>query len=148
MAKSYIKSRPRVVLINRTAIINNDGDILIIKRSETDSWQANKWEFPGGKLDLGQDINNALEREVLEETGILVKVSDTVTYVESFLIGDGKYKGLPLVSITYKATPISHNVKLSEEHSEYKWIAPEEALEQNLTDEARKALLTFKLTKV
>ena len=65
--------RPKVVLVNRCIIFNkNEDKILIIKRSEREHHESGKWEFPGGKLDEGQDLNNALEREVLEETGLFI----------------------------------------------------------------------------
>ena len=62
--------RPRVVLVNRCFV--RDGEkLLIIQRAKLDSMNAEKWEVPGGKLDEGQDLSHAQEREVMEETGFL-----------------------------------------------------------------------------
>lgn len=47
------------------------GQVLIAKRS-TASHQGNQWEFPGGKVAIGESITDALVRELQEELGIIV----------------------------------------------------------------------------
>lgn len=59
------KSRPQVVLVNKALVLDGKGKVLLIKRSQDDTYMSGKWELPGGKLESGQDITNALEREVL-----------------------------------------------------------------------------------
>src|SRR4029079_5209318 len=81
--KSAKASRPRVILSNRAIVVNKEKKILLIQRTSYDSWSASLWEFPGGKLDEGQDVSHALEREVFEETGLLVIPTHRVAYYES-----------------------------------------------------------------
>lgn len=88
--------RPQVVLVNR-CIIENEGKLLLIKRASDDSYNPGLWEFPGGKLDEGQDLTSALKREVLEETGLRVEPTSPLVYADSFIIEQGKYHGLPYV---------------------------------------------------
>lgn len=136
--------RPRVVLINRCIIENSKSDILLIKRSHKDSWEPKKWEVPGGKLDVGQDITHALEREVLEETGLTIITSSRICFVDGEILTIGKYSGLPYVVIFGKAKLIGGKLKLSSEHSAYKWISPKKALLiLDLATETRKALSTL-----
>ncbi len=52
-------------------ILNRDGEILISKR-RADSHQGGLWEFPGGKVEEGETIEAALDRELHEELGIRV----------------------------------------------------------------------------
>ena len=134
--------RPRVVLVNRSIVIK-DGLILLIQRAKTDSYKPKYWEFPGGKLDPGQDLTNALEREVLEETGLLITPIDRIAYYESIVISEGKYAGLPYVSLIGISKVVGGNIKLSEEHDDYIWIKPEAALEYKITEDTRKALITL-----
>lgn len=59
------------------AIIKNDkGEILIDKRNQPDFPEAHgKWEFPGGRIEFGEEPETAIIREVKEETGLDVTIS-------------------------------------------------------------------------
>ncbi|MDU6924847.1 8-oxo-dGTP diphosphatase MutT [Franconibacter helveticus 513] len=52
-------------------IRNRQGEIFITRRA-ADAHMANKWEFPGGKVEAGESPEQALVRELAEETGINV----------------------------------------------------------------------------
>ena len=65
-------------MINVTAaIIKRGGKILIAKRSSTSSL-PNKWEFPGGKIEVGETPEECLARELYEEFNIIVTVGDFI----------------------------------------------------------------------
>jgi mutator protein MutT len=66
------------------AIIRNDGKILITKRHDN-VHMANLWEFPGGKVEADESLEGALQREILEEVGIKIRVDS------EFLIIDHDY---------------------------------------------------------
>ena len=53
------------------AVIFVDGQFLLSKR-KADQHQGNKWEFPGGKIDQGESVEQALVRELREELDINV----------------------------------------------------------------------------
>ena len=55
------------------AILVKDGKILIAKRKPEDK-QPDKWEFPGGKIEIGESAQECLKREMQEEFGIDVRV--------------------------------------------------------------------------
>lgn len=84
-------------------IIRRDGDIFLAQRSAS-SYMANRWEFPGGKIEADETPVQALRRELLEETGIEVVNAtpyDTVDHTYDdlrvtlhFFIVDG-WKGEP-----------------------------------------------------
>jgi 8-oxo-dGTP diphosphatase len=59
------------------AILYRDGKIFIAKRSSTSSLPS-KWEFPGGKVDVGETLEECLTRELYEEFGIIVTIGDFV----------------------------------------------------------------------
>ncbi|MBS0290574.1 MAG: 8-oxo-dGTP diphosphatase MutT [Proteobacteria bacterium] len=52
-------------------VINSDGQVLVAKRRQHQH-QADKWEFPGGKIEAGETPSCALARELLEEVGLCV----------------------------------------------------------------------------
>lgn len=59
------------VLVAVGVIENTEGEIFICRRGASQH-QANKWEFPGGKVEAGETVAQALARELAEEIGIRV----------------------------------------------------------------------------
>ena len=63
------------------AVIRRDGRILITQRLD-DVHLARLWEFPGGKVEAGESLEAALQREIQEELGIGIVVVDEFHTVE------------------------------------------------------------------
>lgn len=59
----------KVVLVSAVALIDIDGRVLLAQRPEGKS-MAGLWEFPGGKIEVGETPEHALIRELQEELGI------------------------------------------------------------------------------
>jgi mutator protein MutT len=78
------------------AIIIKSGKILICQRSKTDNLSG-KWEFPGGKLELGENFEQYIEREVLEETECKVKAVKQIKAITSYSPGSEFEKEVVLV---------------------------------------------------
>lgn len=106
-----------------TAIIENNGQFLFIKRSRTESNMAGKWVFPGGKIEAGEDAIQALYRELSEETGLCL--GNEVAFLSSycFFRNEDNSSSLGLVFLVK-----SHNREIKQDQSieAYKWINPEE----------------------
>lgn len=58
-------------------LIESEGKLLACQRRR-DAKFALKWEFPGGKIELGESLDAALERELREELGIIASVGNEV----------------------------------------------------------------------
>ena len=97
-------------------LINYDGKILIIQRSVDDEIGANIWECAGGKVDFGEDLENALIREVKEEVGLSIRV-DKLLYAVTFKTNEHRQA----VILTYSCIANDYIVTLSDEHKNYLW---------------------------
>lgn len=112
----------------------NEGRYLIAKRLPGGD-MGGRWEFPGGKIEEGEDCWKALEREFMEEFGIKVKA--TLPIGEAvFKHGEQDF----LLSAFWVELPRNlMNIALTE-HSEWRWASLDEILELDFTDSDRKLL--------
>lgn len=62
------------------AVIKKDGKIFTTQRGYGEF--EGMWEFPGGKIETGEEAKEALVREIQEELGVLVKVNDLICTTE------------------------------------------------------------------
>jgi 8-oxo-dGTP diphosphatase len=70
------RTRP-IILVAAVALLNEEGKVLLAKRPPGRPL-AGLWEFPGGKVDPGEDPETALIRELMEELGIEIARADLV----------------------------------------------------------------------
>jgi len=63
------------------AVISKDGQFLCAQRSNT-KYLAYKWEFPGGKVELGERLEEALIREIKEELDCSISIKNHLLTTE------------------------------------------------------------------
>jgi len=80
---------PIVPRVGVGAITIKDDKVLLVKRGIEPS--KGLWAIPGGTLKLGESLQDCAAREILEETGITIKVRDCI-YVFDFIEHDSKRK--------------------------------------------------------
>jgi 8-oxo-dGTP diphosphatase len=97
-------------------VTNSQGQVLLIK-----SPRYGDWEFPGGQVEEGETIPHALEREVFEETGIIVQLKSLV----------GIYSNIrtpSIVNMDFICEYVSGELTPSEESTQVEWVDSEEVL--------------------
>lgn len=100
------------------AIIVKEGKILIAQKGPEDK-RADKWEFPGGKIDKGETPEECLVREMMEEFEIDIRVDDF--FAKSlFTYSEGQ-----LMVLAYFCTWIGGELRLVE-HADHKWVDAQE----------------------
>ncbi len=119
-------------------IIRKGPKILVVKRSDSDDHKPGVWETVGGGMDEKTTPQKALEKEIKEEVNLKVKIGDPFN-VFFFKKDTGEYK----VGITFICNYVSGKVELSHEHSDYKWIKPEEFNELKSLPSLRKEISNY-----
>lgn len=99
------------------AFIVKDGKFLFIKRRGDDSHNPNQWDLPGGRVEPEEDPHAGLIREAKEETELEIEIVLPL-HVDHFQKQDGQL--ITLIHFLCKA--INSEIKLSDEHQEYKWV--------------------------
>ena len=87
---------------------------LVLKRSDN-----GHWELPGGHLNVSESFRKGAKREVYEETRIKLSKLKLVLQQREFCL--------------YTARPKVIKVKISHEHTDYKWVKNKELLKLNLS---------------
>jgi len=66
-------------------IVNNDGKFFLSQRGPLSKNERGLWEFPGGSVEFGETLADALKREMLEEYGIQIEVGELLDVVDHIL---------------------------------------------------------------
>jgi|SRR5690554_3704907 len=103
------------------AVIKHDGKFFCAQRKDSGEL-AKKWEFPGGKVELGETLQESLIRELKEELKIKVNVLDFITTVNH------EYETFIITLHAFMCELVSNNIVLME-HLDSKWLNRDE-LEQ------------------
>ena len=90
------------------------------------------WDLPGGRINQGESMNAALKREVKEEANIteIETIGQLIAYEARGVfipIGDTENSAGLMLSV-YTCSVDNVDIKLSEEHDEFKWCTVEESV--------------------
>jgi 8-oxo-dGTP diphosphatase len=110
----------------KAVVRDADGRCLLLKRSAANQANAGKWDLPGGKLDPGERVDQALCREVAEETGLTISVRRVAAAAQSEL------RDRTVVYLILEAQLESGQVHLSEEHDDSAWVTLSELPQMDL----------------
>ena len=112
----------------RVILTDPDGKILIIKRSTESKTNPGRWELPGGKVGQNESIDQALLREVYEETGLKITPDHVVGVSEQNL------HIIRAVHIIMSSRIVEGELTLSPEHEGYAWVFLENLSNYELAD--------------
>jgi 8-oxo-dGTP diphosphatase len=114
-------------------IVDSDDRVLLTKRN-VPPFQG-EWVMPGGKIDLGEPIAEALKREVREEVGLEVEVGRLIDVFEHVTPGDDNYH---FIIIYYLCTPLYCDVNHNrDEVSEARWVSRDDLAKYKIPAGAR-----------
>ncbi len=106
-----------------------DGTILIIKRASTLDWRPGHWEIGYGRIDQFETPESGLQRETHEELGITDLQIHQILTVWHFFRGSEIAEN-ELIGITYYCTTNTKAITISDEHTEFAWVTPKEAMQK------------------
>jgi 8-oxo-dGTP pyrophosphatase MutT (NUDIX family) len=119
MAKDPSIARP--VPVVRLIVPDEDGKVLILKRART-AYGEGGWCLPGGKVDYGERVEQAVSKELREETALDCESARFLFFQDSLPPEPGSMHCINL----YFECSVSGDLTMNRESSEWAWVGPDE----------------------
>lgn len=139
------RTYPKTPLVGVGAVVPDGNRVLLVRRA----YEPGKglWSVPGGLIEVGETVEEAVRREVEEETGVAVRVDRLIGVFDNIVRDeDGKVR-FHYVLIDYLAQPVGGEVRLSKETLDACWVNLEDVKNLQMTKTALKLLSQAGLTK-
>lgn len=121
LTEAKAKKKKEIVKNAIAIIVDKDNKILLLKRADEEgTWMPNKWALVGGGVDKGETNQQAVEREILEETGLEVK-----KFVNSFSLQRNSANSIEHIFVC-RFTGDPTEINLNQENTRYGWFDVEE----------------------
>ena len=112
-----------------TGILKDNDLFLVVKRNDNDILFPGAWEFPGGHLEDCETIKQGLARELKEEIGFSDDFNPIIThYTDEIKQKNGELVHNIEIDFIVDVNSDDLIIKLSEEHSDYKWVEKDSLL--------------------
>ncbi|MEZ5326269.1 MAG: NUDIX domain-containing protein [Verrucomicrobiales bacterium] len=137
MTETAFEPSPKYPIATVGALIFNEHNQVLMIR--THKW-SNRWGIPGGKIERGETTEDALHREIREETALEIDDIRFVT-VQDCIEPEEFYTSAHFLLFNFTAMRVSGTVLLNDEAEEFVWIDPQRAVESlDLNEPTRKLI--------
>ncbi|HBE9117405.1 nucleoside triphosphatase [Citrobacter amalonaticus] len=126
-------------------LIQNDGCYLLCKMADDRGVFPGQWALSGGGVEPGERIEEALRREVREELGEQLVLSDITPWtfsddVRTKTYADGSQEEIYMIYLIFDCVAANREVKINEEFQAFAWVKAEELGSYDLNIATRKTL--------
>ncbi len=127
--------RPRVAV---GVVVVHEGRVLLVERAKPPS--AAQWAVPGGSVELGETLAQAAEREVLEETGVVVRAGRVVHVFDGITRDEAGRIRFHYVVVDVEAEYLSGQVRAADDAGAAGWFDRHEVEALRLSEITRLVL--------
>ena len=121
MSHTEYPGRPRVAV---GGIVFKDNRVLLVRRGNPPA--EGQWSIPGGSVELGETLQQAVEREIHEEAGIVVRAGEPI-YVFDTITQDGSGEvRFHYVIVDLAAEFVSGELRSGDDAQEARWVSADE----------------------
>ena len=120
-------------------ILNDNHQVLLIRRSDKEKFLPNYYEMPGGKLEFGESMEEALKREIREEVNLeieLLKIYSSFSYISK----NGSRHTIDIQCYA-KLTDNNEGLKLSDAHDDYVWVSENDVSNFLISDLMKESII-------
>ena len=125
---------PERPIVGVGAVIVDDGKVVLIRRRYEPL--KGQWSLPGGMVEIGETLEEALAREMLEETGLVVDVGPVIEVFDRITRDEQRRVRYHFVLIDYLCRPTAGELRAGSDVDAAIWADPRRLGEYALTDKA------------
>ena len=127
--------QPRVAV---GAIVFEENKVLLVRRGQPPAEGA--WAIPGGRVELGESMQKAAEREIREETGLNVRAKDPVFTFDVVVRDDNGRVRFHYVIVDLVADYVSGELRPGDDALEARWVSSTEMESLSISPNTRNVL--------
>jgi 8-oxo-dGTP diphosphatase len=135
MAREY----PDNPLVGVGAVIVQENRVLLIRRGQ--SPLLGEWSLPGGVLECGESLREAVVREAREETGLVVETAEMLGVYERVIRDDEGRVRYHYVLLDFFCRPLGGDLKAGSDAADVRWFTRDELPALNLAYDANDVVL-------
>lgn len=127
---------PQCPLVGVAGVVIHGGRVLLIKRKRRPL--KGEWSIPGGLVELGEELTQALRRELKEETGLAVEPLEALTVIDRIMRAgrDGARVRYHFVIVDYLCRLLGGRLVAASDVLDARWVRPKDLPSYHLTEAA------------
>lgn len=123
-------------------LIQNNGEYLLCKMAHDRGVFPGQWALPGGGMEPGETIEIALKREIMEELGASLLITDVKPWtfrddIRNKLYPDGTSEDIYMIYLIFDCISGNRDITFNEEFQEVAWASPEKIKHMDLNEATR-----------
>jgi 8-oxo-dGTP diphosphatase len=126
-----LRSYPQQPVVSVGAVIVDGGRVLLIKRGQPPL--QGRWSLPGGVVEIGETLQEALAREVREETGLEIEVGPLVEVLDRIEREDDNRIEYHYVIIDYRCLVRGGRLACGSDADDARWVSASDVASFNVT---------------
>ena len=120
------------------AVVFNNDKVLLVRRGQPPAMDY--WAIPGGKVKLGETLQAAAEREILEETGLQIRARDPVYTFDHLEKDEDGHIRFHYVIVDLEADYIGGEILPGDDAAEARWLSPDDLEKMKVSPKTRELL--------
>ncbi|EIV2970614.1 nucleoside triphosphatase NudI [Cronobacter sakazakii] len=123
-------------------VIQNNGEFLLCKMAADRGVFPGQWALPGGGMETGETMETALRREIREELGDKLLITDVQPWafrddIRMKTYPDGTTEEIYMIYLIFDCISANRNITFNEEFQEIMWVSPEALKSMDLNEATR-----------
>jgi 8-oxo-dGTP diphosphatase len=128
MSNNEYPDAPRVAV---GGVVIKEDRVLLVRRGKPPS--EGEWAIPGGSVELGETLQEAVQREILEETGITIRVGkDPIHVFDDVRKDNAGHIRFHYVILDFSGEFLRGKVKAADDAKDARWVSPEDFSQLNI----------------